>query len=162
MRDEDALDVIELIGGVFGEYSNCILDVDGEMPELRRIASWVESERGELWVAVQAWGEHERVVGMGGYTRKSGGAEVRKLYVHRHARRTGLGGQILERIERAATARGAAFIELWSDTKFVTAHRFYERRGYIRGPHTRALHDKSDTIEFYFRKDLLASEGGAP
>jgi putative acetyltransferase len=153
-RDEDALGVIELIGSVFGEYPHCVMDVDGEMPELRRIASYMSEARGEFWVSESGG----RIVGMGGYTASStngdtSGIELRKLYVHRSMRKTGLGGRIVDRIEEAARARRAPFIDLWSDTRFTTAHAFYERRGWARGG-TRELHDLSKTIEFYFKKTL--------
>jgi len=162
-RDEDALDVIELIGSVFGEYTGCILDVDGEMPELRRIASTFRDHGGAFWVA-----EREgRIVGMVGWVpterqeapTQSNGIELKKLYVHRRERRTGLGGKLVGRVEHAARERGAAFIDLWSDTRFTTAHAFYERRGYERGPATRDLGDSSKTVEFYFKKMLNRSTG---
>jgi putative acetyltransferase len=155
-KDDDALDVIELIGSVFGEYAGCVLDVDGEMPELRQVSSYYTERGGAFWVA----SDSTRIVGCAGYTPATGpevGVELKKLYVHRRARETGLGGIFVERVERAATEMGARFIELWSDTRFVTAHRFYEKRGYVRGETTRELHDKSDTVEYYFRKPLLVS-----
>jgi putative acetyltransferase len=160
-RDDDALDVIELIGSVFGEYPNCVLDVDGELPELRRVASHYRELGGEFWVAERDLGGlGTRIVGMGGYSAKEdpafgpGGIELRKLYVHRRERRSGLGRAFLERVEAAARGRGATFIDLWSDTRFTTAHAFYERRGYVRGPSTRELHDLSKSVEFYFKKAL--------
>ena len=153
-KDGDALDVIELIGSVFGEYPHCILDVDGEMPELRAIASYFQAHEGEFWVAEQGG----RLVGMCGYVMSSPTTvELRKLYVHRSQRGAGLGGRLVELVERAARARGASRIELWSDTKFETAHRFYQRRGYVKGG-TRELFDKSNTDEFYFAKSLEKEE----
>jgi len=162
--DEDALDLIELIGSVFGEYAGCVLDVEGELPELRRLASWAKERGGTFWVADdEAKG---RVVAMGGFTvneASSGpegfapngtGLELRKLYVHRKARTGGLGAQILDRVEQAARDRNARYIEMWSDTRFTTAHRFYEKRGYVRGPVTRDLHDLSKSVELYFKKEL--------
>lgn len=152
--DDDALDVIELIGGVFGEYPHCILDVDGEMPELRHVASYHRDHGGAFWVA-EAGG---RIVGCAGFVATgANGIELKKLYVHRRARKTGLGGVLVARAEAAGIERGAEYVDLWSDTRFETAHRFYERRSYVRGPSTRELHDKSNTVEFYFRKPL----GGA-
>jgi putative acetyltransferase len=161
-KDEDGLDLIELIGSVFGEYPGCVLDVEGELPELRRLASWASERGGLFWVAEDG----DRIVGMGGFTTnevssgpagfapKGTGIELRKLYVHRRARTGGLGGKILDLVEGAAKERDAAYIEMWSDTRFVTAHSFYERRGYLRGPVTRDLHDKSASVEFYFKKEL--------
>jgi len=155
-RDEDALDLIELIGSVFGEYSNCVLDVDGEMPELRGIASWASEHAGAFWVAEapSRLGVTPALVGVAGYSVAGSGIELKKLYVHRRARVGGLGGKLLSVVEQAAHERTASFIELWSDTRFVTAHAFYQRRGYVKRPQTRSLHDKSNSVELYFKKVL--------
>jgi putative acetyltransferase len=149
-RDDDALDLIELIGSVFGEYPHCVLDVDGEMPELCAIATWAKDHAGGFWVA-EASG---RVVGMVGYAKAGDGIELKKLYVHRRARVGGLGNKLLAVVEAVAAEERARFIELWSDTRFTTAHAFYQRRGYEKGPNTRDLHDKSNSVELYFRKQL--------
>ncbi len=155
-RDDDAAGVIALIGGVFAEYPGVILDVDGEIPELRRIASWAREHGGELWLAEDAGA----IVGMCGYTRAAtpGGFELKKLYVHASARKSGLGTVFLDRVLTRAAARDGRFVELWSDVKFETAHRFYERHGFTRGG-TRRLGDISDTVEFHFRRPIAPREG---
>lgn len=155
-HDDDSLDLIELIGSVFGEYPHCVLDVDGEMPELRAIASWAKSHDGGFWVAVVPDGTSPagRIVGMVGYAKAGDGIELKKLYVHRRARVGGLGGKLLSVVESRAAEERARFIELWSDTRFTTAHAFYQRRGYVKGPSTRDLNDKSNSVEYYFRKVL--------
>lgn len=156
LEDDDALDVIELMAGVFGEYEGCVTDVDGEMPELRRLASYYAEHGGSGWVAVR----DGRVVGTVGYSLEPAGepgevlGEVRKLYVHRTERGTGLAGALLDRAEAAARARGATRMQLWSDTRFTRAHRFYEKRGYVKGAATRDLHDLSRTTEFHFDRRL--------
>jgi N-acetylglutamate synthase-like GNAT family acetyltransferase len=151
-RDDDAQGVIELIGGVFAEYPGVLFLVDEELPELRRIASWAGEHDGEFWVAER----QGRIVGTCGYTRAQdpAGFELKKLYVHSGERESGLGSIFAARAESRARERGGRFLDLWSDTRFTTAHRFYERRGYVRGT-TRDLGDKSNTVEFYFRKELV-------
>lgn len=151
-RDNDAEPLIVLIGGCFAEYPGCILDVDGEMPELRAIATFFRQYDGRFWVAE----EDTRVVGSVGVlpAHSSQGMELRKLYVAQAARRQGLGGRLCDLAEATAQACGAAFIELWSDSRFIDAHRLYERRGYERGYDTRVLHDLSQSVEYYFRKPL--------
>jgi putative acetyltransferase len=150
-RDEDAEGLIALIGAVFSEYPGCVLDVEGELPELRHIATSFRAWSGQFWVATRG----ERLVGCVGWTPTCApeGIELRKLYVAQHERERGLGGRLCTLVEEAAEARGARFIELWSDTRFETAHRFYARRGYRQGPTTRALHDLSNTVEYYFRRE---------
>jgi putative acetyltransferase len=151
-RDEDGPSLIRLIGDAFAEYPGCMLDVDGEMPELRRIASAFATLGGQFWVAEQ----RGAIVGSVGWAAGPARAtvELRKLYVARASRRLGLGNDLCRRVEQAARACGADSVELWSDTRFVDAHRLYEKRGYVRGDATRELHDKSDTIELYFRLAL--------
>jgi GNAT superfamily N-acetyltransferase len=153
-RDDDADGLIALIGAAFAEYPGCVLDVDGELPELRAIAT-----------AFRRWGGHFEVAERGGRVvasvgwvpspaDPSRGVELRKLYVARDARRAGLGTTLCRRVERAARDRGAAYVELWSDTRFADAHRLYERLGYVRSPSTRELNDRSATVEFHYRKAL--------
>jgi putative acetyltransferase len=151
-RDDDAPGLIALIGAVFSEYPGCVLDVDGELPELRRIASDFDQHGGRFWVAEQG----ARIVGCVGFAPSAapGGIELKKLYVARELRQAGLGSRLVELVEREAQACGARFIELWSDTRFSTAHRFYEKRGWRRSSHTRELHDQSNTVELRFEKAL--------
>jgi putative acetyltransferase len=45
-RDSDAGGLISLIGDVYAEYPGCILDVDGEEPDLRAICSAYAAKGG--------------------------------------------------------------------------------------------------------------------
>jgi putative acetyltransferase len=153
-RDGDSDALIALIGSVFREYPGCVLDVDGELPELRAIATAFAEWNGRFWVATHS----DDVVGCVGCSPSAapGGFELRKLYVSRHARRNGLGTHLCELVETEAARGHARFVELWTDTRFLDAHRLYERRGYIRGPRTRELQDLSASVEYYYRKRLGA------
>jgi putative acetyltransferase len=77
-----------------------------------------------------------------------------KLYVARSARRLGLGGTLVGLVESESAATGATTVELWSDTRFLDAHRLYERHGYVRNGATRELHDLSHSVEYHYRKEL--------
>ena len=160
VRDTDADGLIELIAACWSEYPGTVMDVDGELPHLRAIATAFRSWGGRAWVA-EAGGHVIGSVGVvpterpaAGATRDGGGVELRMLYVRASARRSGLGGRLLGLAEAEASRREARWIELWSDTRFTTAHRFYERRGYQRGPAARELHDLSNSVEYYFSKRL--------
>ena len=39
-RDDDAAGIIALIGACWAEYPGCVMDVDGEVPELRALATY--------------------------------------------------------------------------------------------------------------------------
>jgi putative acetyltransferase len=149
-RDDDAEQIIGLIERCYSEYEGCVLDVDGEAAELRAIATHHSKHGGRFWVAESAG----RLLACAGLVATADPAvvEMKKLYVAKDARQMGLGARLCSLVEAEAMSRGAVAIELWSDTRFRDAHRLYERRGYVRGPKTRELHDKSDSIEYYFRK----------
>lgn len=71
---------------------------------------------------------------------------------------TGLGQQLLDVAETHAIAAGAARIVLWSDTRFDRAHRFYEKRSYVRAGPIRVLHDISHSLEFAYAKPVNGIE----
>ena len=150
-RDSDADGLIALIGACWAEYDGCFLDVDGEVPELRAIASYFAGRGGRFWVAEQ----DGRVVASAGYLPSPVGIELCKLYVDRSQRRRGLGRTLVEMVEAAAVAIGTAEVELWSDTRFLDAHRLYERCGYVRQVRTRSLADISNTVEYRYAKRLI-------
>ncbi len=150
-RDDDSDQIIALIGAVYGEYPGCILDVDDETPELRRPASHYVALGGRAWVAER----DDLIVGIAACRPVPGPAlEVQKLYVAATARRRGLAKRLLALIEDDALGRKAAFIELWSDTRFEAAHRLYESLGYRRGALSRTLNDRSGSREHHYRKEL--------
>jgi putative acetyltransferase len=164
-RDEDAARLIALMGAVWGEYDGIVFDVDAELPELYALATHFANREGRLWVAERADGA---IVGMIGVApaRKQGertpqrdpsGVELHKLYVAREARRTGLASKLLALVENEARRRKSAFIELNTDTRFVEAHAFYERHGFVRQPGEWPLNDLSNSIEFRYRKELSSS-----
>ena len=150
--DGDAIGLIDLIAACWSEYPGVVLDVDGEAPELRAIATAYSRAGGRFWVVE----EGRRIVASVGAAPAAApeGLELRKLYVLRALRRRGLGAKLCGLVEDEARARRLRFVDLWSDTRFADAHRLYERLGYRRGPATRALGDKSGTIEYYYRKEL--------
>jgi putative acetyltransferase len=152
-RDEDSEGLILLIGNTFSEYPGCVLDVDVDMPELRKPATTMKAERGRWWVAeldgavvgsVSVTPEQKTIV------------ELKKLYVSPLARRRGLGAHLVALAESEARVREARSLILWTDTRFEDAHRLYDRLGFIRGPDTRALNDGSNTVEYHYAKDLGA------
>ncbi len=150
-RDEDAAAFIALIGAAWAEYPGCVLDVDGEVPELRALATWFADAGGALWAA-----EREgTVVGMVGTLpapAEPGAWEIGRMYVAAGERGSGLAQRLLATAEAHARAAGAARLILWTDTRFDRAHRFYEKQGYIRHGAIRILEDLSKTLEYRYAK----------
>lgn len=149
-RDADADALIRLVDVCWSAYPGCVLDVDGEVPELRAIASHFAARDGRFWVAEVG----STVVGCVGVAPSVAGHELLKLYVDPAARKQGLGAHLAGLVEEAAHAAGSSTVELWSDTRFIDAHRLYERLGYRKRSETRALGDLSATVEFHYVKPL--------
>jgi GNAT superfamily N-acetyltransferase len=149
-RDEDAAGFIALIGDAWGEYPNCVLDVDGEVPELRALASYFAAAGGMLWAVEQ----DGAVVGMVGTRPMNNDQawEICRMYVAAPQRGSGLAHRLLDAAEAHARAAGAARLVLWTDTRFDAAHRFYEKRGYVRQGAIRILDDASKSLEFRHAK----------
>jgi putative acetyltransferase len=155
-QDSDRAGLIQLIGTTYSEYPGCVLAVEQEEQDLLRIASAYEGYGGEFWVTVDpASGALVASVGWlpSPASERGGWLELRKLYVARERRRQGLASALVARVESAARERGALGVELWSDTRFLDAHRLYARQGYQRGAQ-RQLFDLSHSVEYHFEKRL--------
>lgn len=151
-RDDDSEAFLGILGAVFAEYPGCVLVLDEE-PEMQRPASAFAEQGGQIWAVEQAG----RVVGMVAMRvdrSEPALVEMKKVYLLPEARGVGLGRFLVSWVEQQAAAAGARSVHLWSDTRFTTAHRVYERMGYQRLPETRDLHDASDTTEYHYRKAL--------
>ncbi|HEV7265393.1 MAG TPA: GNAT family N-acetyltransferase [Falsiroseomonas sp.] len=151
-RNSDAEGFIGLIGACWAEYPGCVLDVDGELPELRALATYFAEAGGALWAAEEG-GE---VVGMAA-TRPLGhdeAWEICKVYVAKSARGSGLAHRLMQQAESQARDAGAQRLVLWTDTRFEAAHRFYEKRGFVRQGSIRILDDISNSLEFRYTKPV--------
>ena len=149
----DSAALIGLLGDCFAEYPGCVLDVDREEPWLRSRDRYAG---GQLWVATL----DDTVVACIGHKPHGDTSELKNLYVAGSARRGGLGARLTGMVEDVARAAGADRMRLWSDTRFLDAHRLYERLGYRRTGRSRELHDLSDTAEYEFDKPLRSDPGG--
>jgi GNAT superfamily N-acetyltransferase len=148
-RDEDAAEFIALIGACWAEYPGCVMDVDGEVSELRALASYFARYGGALWAA-EADGA---VVGLVGTRPLDDDAwEICKMYVAADYRGGALAGALIDAAEAHARTGGARQMKLWTDTRFERAHRFYEKRGYVRQGPLRILNDLSNSVEYHYVK----------
>lgn len=150
-RDDEADAYIALIGACWAEYPGNVMDVDGELPELRALASYFAQQGGALWSAEQAG----RLVGMVATRPLGDGAwELCKMYATPGQRGSGLAQTLIGTAEDFARAHGGTRIKLWTDTRFDRAHRFYEKQSYVRFGPLKVHNDLSNSIEFAYAKPL--------
>jgi putative acetyltransferase len=150
--DEDGPRLAALIAGVFAEYPGIVF-LPEEFPELHAPATHFAGRSGRLLVG-EADGTILASFGVV-LTHEPGTAELSKVYLHKSLRGQGIAGALLDRALEHARAAGATRITLWSDARFLDGHRFYERRGFRRGPGIRALHDVSETLEVAYTLDPI-------
>lgn len=149
--DADGPALAALIAATFAEYPGCLF-VDDEFPELKAPASHYGRQGGLLLVA-----ESDGVL-VGSLaavmTGVPGTGELFKVYARADQRGSGLAQRLYGEGESFLRERGARDIVLWSDTRFLRGHRFYEKLGFVRQPVERYLADASASWEFSFRKRL--------
>ncbi|MBL8060477.1 MAG: GNAT family N-acetyltransferase [Chthonomonas sp.] len=136
----DSEGVVRTVRAVYDEYG-FTWEEGGYHADLYDLRPYCDLERARFWVAEL----DGRVVGCGGirfftkipgqqgelvivddYERVAGtSAEIIRMYVHPEARRSGIATAIMNEI-KAATSEP---IEIWSDKRFINAHRLYQRFG---------------------------------
>lgn len=158
VSDGDAEALTALIGGVYREYPGCVLDLTGVDADLTAPATHAAATGSEQWVCEDGDGI-VACVGMG-TPDDAGLAELKRLYVAATHRRRGLAAALLDHVESAALAAGATGMTLWSDSRFLDAHRFYGRHGYRPTGEERHLGDPSDTTEYRFVRSLRETPAG--
>jgi GNAT superfamily N-acetyltransferase len=145
----DAPGVIELIGRVFAEYG-WTWDPAAEVPDLLRWTPY-EPPHGAFFVVR----EGQRVVGSVGVDRvEDDAAELHRLYLDAAVRGRGLGDALVKTILAWCRERDIVRLVLWSDTRFVHAHRLYLRHGFRRAGERELAEDINQTREFRFERTV--------
>ncbi len=85
---------------------------------------------------------------------RKGEREFRMLAVHPDARGTGAGEALVRACVERAIKAGAKRVVLWSQPRMLTAHRLYERLGFVRAPERDEPDDRGFT-RLVFVKDLV-------
>jgi GNAT superfamily N-acetyltransferase len=142
----------QVVNAVFLEYGFPFAESDYDA-DLQDPAAFYDGRRGWFAVAVD---QATRVVGCAGVTDEGAGVfELHRLYVLAEARRTGTGSRLAQWVLDTARARGGAKMVLFSDTRFLDAHRLYERMGF-RCWCFRYSQDPWSSPEWGFELDLVS------
>lgn len=144
----DTPGVLKLIAEIFREYG-CTLDAEHEDTHLLAPGPHFRQHHGEFWV-LDCDGEIKATLGV---VLLPESAELKCLYVHQSIRRQGWATRLSDHAIEFARRAGRRRITLWSDTRFVAAHRLYESLGFRRRGE-RELHDSNQTREYGFYKQL--------
>ncbi|HEX9011252.1 MAG TPA: GNAT family N-acetyltransferase [Holophagaceae bacterium] len=103
-----------------------------DQPDLARIPEVYQAGLGGFWVGL----EGGRVVGTIGLLAfgapPRGGGALRKMFLHRDLRGSGLAQALLDTLLARACSQGLPGIWLGTLPQMGAAHRFYERNGFRR------------------------------
>jgi len=163
-EDSDAPGLTHIIAAIMGEFPGCIFDLEADFPELKRPKTSFKKEGGRLWVAERHL--PSATAGKNGQPRKGtgeivgcfgflpaedpGGIELLRVYLQPDLRGSGLATKMFKIVQAVARQRSAGFIELWTDSRFKAAQRFYEKLGFTRLPDERLLNDRSLSSEYHY------------
>ncbi len=150
--DSDRQDLFGLIAICYADYPGCFVDPHGDLPDLRAPGISYARSDGAFWAVEDGRGRVCACVAVD--FPEEGTAELHRLYVRPDQRGGGLGSALVRQAEGHARAAGARRMILWSDTRFITAHRLYTRLGYVQLPGQRELADISGSVEYRFEKSL--------
>lgn len=150
-QSADATEIQSLIARVYAEYG-CTLDLDGLDRHLVDPGRVFREQHGEFWV-VESDGRIAATVAIRFHDDDS--AELKSLYVHPDFRRRGWGRALTGFVMAQAVRQGKRRMILWSDARFLSAHRLYQRLGF-RSDGWRVLGDVNRTCEIGFSRALPA------
>lgn len=158
--DDSGAGLARLIATVYSEYEGCPF-VDDEVRELDAVSTHYRRLGGEIWLARRVQisgrtaGETDEISGCLAIvpTAVTGVFELFKMYVAKEARGTGLAQNLYGEAVRWATARGLHSLRLWTDTRFASGHRFYEKLGFAKQPVVRYLGDAGQSWEYLYTCD---------
>jgi GNAT superfamily N-acetyltransferase len=153
-EEQDTVGLQALIAEVYAEY-DCCLDVERDEPYLSDPAPYFRRSGGELWVV-----EDVGVVKASGAVLLHAGAvaELKTLYVHPGLRRQGWGRRLVSLAIEHARHAGRRQMILWSDNRFLDAHRLYTSMGFLQTG-KRELSDVNNSVEYGF--ELVFDLSGA-
>lgn len=99
-----------------------------DQPDLARIPEVYQAGRGGFWVGLDG----ARVVGSLGLIDFGSGGALRKMFLHRDHRGSGLAQALLDTALDRARTQGLQGLWLGTLPHMAAAHRFYERNGFRR------------------------------
>ncbi|TAJ63896.1 MAG: GNAT family N-acetyltransferase [Chitinophagaceae bacterium] len=124
-----------------------------EQPDLKAVNSFYQTGKGNFWVAV-AEGEVVGTIGLKDIGENR--AALRKMFVHPgwRGKQAGVAQQLLQTVFDWGEAASLTDIYLGTTDKFLAAHRFYEKNGFVRIKQTKLPATfpimKVDTIFYHY------------
>ena len=146
---EDVPGILALIGKIYNEY-DCVLNAEKEERHLLEPGPYFRAHGGEFWVVE----EGGRILATVAVMLDEDTGELKSLYVDSSLRRQGWGRRLTMLAIAYARDSGRRKMILWSDTRFLDAHRLYRSMGFHEMG-VRELHDSNNSVEYGFELPLI-------
>lgn len=141
----------DIISTVFDEYGWTFVEID-ELPDFVFYEKhYSDPERAFLYALTDESGQ---VVGSIAIKNGGRGPYLSRVYLKAEYRGLGLGKWMTSCVLEMAKSSGFNSIHLWTDTRFLDAHRMYERLGFRMTGDLRSLHDVNRSFEFKMETEL--------
>lgn len=150
-RVDDIPLISDIIQDVFVEYGWTFVEID-ELPDFVFYEThYHDPERASLFVLTDETGQ---IIGSIGLKNAGRGPYLSRVYLRAESRGHGLGKWMTGVVMEMARSRGFTSIHLWTDTRFLDAHRMYDRLGFRMTGDLRSLHDVNRSFEFKMEAPL--------
>lgn len=160
VRDEADVPAFKaLVEAIYADYG-CVLDLENLDRHLDAPGQHFRALAGECWVAIRT--ADARLVATGAVVLHADAGEIRQIYVDRSMRRRGLGRRMTMLGIDYARAAGRERVFLWSDTRFVDAHKMYAKMGFVQTGETRFMNDINNVHEYQFVLNPTPGASAAP
>jgi GNAT superfamily N-acetyltransferase len=123
-----------------------------DQPDLAKIPEVYQRGRGGFWVGLAG----DELVGSIGLIDFGEGGALRKMFLRKDQRGSGLAQALLDTLMAHAASAGLPLVALGTLPRMRAAHRFYERNGFTRiGPETLPpTFPRMAVDSVFYRRDL--------
>jgi putative acetyltransferase len=134
-----------IIRDVFDEYGWVFVELD-ELPDFVQYNEYYsDPQRARLYALTDSQGT---ILGSIALKVNAYGAYLSRVYLSQSHRGLGLGKWMTAQVMQIAINDGFKSLHLWTDTRFLDAHRMYERLGFQMSGELRSLHDVNHSFEY--------------
>jgi putative acetyltransferase len=150
-------ELIAVVDEVFAEY-DMVFDAMDELPDYVQFPEYYGENRplaGKPFLcSVLAPGPTDLIAGCIALRFDEEGACLTRVYLRAQYRRQGVGKWMVREFMDMIRNQGYNSIHLWTDTRFVPAHRMYETLGFRMASEIRSLHDVNISFEWKMVADV--------
>jgi GNAT superfamily N-acetyltransferase len=154
----ESAELIEVVREVFVEYG-WIFDATDELPDFvqfdKYYAGNVPAKDKPFLCAVDMPDKQGAVAGCIALKFDHEGPCLSRVYLRKQYRGRGVGKWMVREYMEMLRLQGYGSLHLWTDTRFVPAHRMYEKVGFRMAGEIRSLHDINRSFEWKMVISLL-------